>query len=63
MSWRQEIIEKYPELVHKDNDGYYMVDGINTWKLVKAIQELKAENDALKELVCLDHPDAEVCKI
>ena len=40
-----------------------MVDGINTWKLVKAIQELKAENDALKELVCLDHPDAEVCKI
>jgi len=59
----QEIIEKYPELVHKDNDGYYMVDGINTWKLVKAIQELKAENDALKELVCLDHPDAEVCKI
>jgi len=36
------LLEKYPELVHEDNDGYYMVDGINAWKLVKAIQELKA---------------------
>ncbi len=47
----QDLLEKYPELVHMDNDGYYMVDGMNAWKLVKAIQELKAENDALKERV------------
>jgi hypothetical protein len=26
-----------------------------------AVQELKKENDALKELVCEDHPGAEVC--
>ena len=38
----QELLEKYPELVHMDADGYYMVDGMNNWKLVKAIQELKA---------------------
>lgn len=50
----QELLEKYPELVHMDSNGYYMVDGINSWKLVKAIQEqqsqieqLKAENNAL----------------
>jgi len=29
--------------------------------LIQAIKELKAENDALKEIVCLDHPEAEAC--
>ncbi|MEK6949190.1 MAG: hypothetical protein AABX34_03145, partial [Nanoarchaeota archaeon] len=38
----QDLIDKYPELVHMDNDGYYMVDGMNSWKLVKAIQEQQA---------------------
>ena len=44
-------MDKYPELVHLDADGTYMVDGMNSWKLVEAIQELKAENDALRERV------------
>jgi len=51
-----------PELVSEGEDGYLMVSEVNHWKLVKAVQELKAENDALKELVCEDHPEAEVCK-
>jgi len=34
---------------------------INHWKLIKAIQELKAENDALKTIICSDHPEASIC--
>ena len=29
----QELLEKYPELVHKDADGYYMVGGMNACNL------------------------------
>jgi hypothetical protein len=29
--------------------------------LIEAIKALKAENDALKSLVCQDHPEAEIC--
>lgn len=32
-----------------DNDGYYMVYGMNTWKLVKAIQEQQAQIEELKQ--------------
>jgi hypothetical protein len=28
---------------------------------IRAIKELTAENDELRELFCLDHPEAEVC--
>ncbi|MEK6869176.1 MAG: hypothetical protein AABX63_03640 [Nanoarchaeota archaeon] len=31
-----------------DADGYYMVDGMNSWKLVKAIQEQQAQIEQLK---------------
>jgi len=44
----QEILSTYPDLVHIDYDGYYMVNEISSWKLIKAIQELKEENEALK---------------
>ena len=47
----QELLEKYPELVHMDNDGYYMVDGINAWKLVKAIQEQQQQIDELRQQI------------
>lgn len=33
-----------------------------TFVLINSVKELKAENDALKQLVCLDHPTAEICK-
>ena len=45
----QELLEKYPELVHMDADGYYMVDGMNNWKLVKAIQEQQSQIEQLKQ--------------
>jgi hypothetical protein len=33
-----------------------------TFALINSVKELKKENDELKELVCLDHPGAAVCK-
>ena len=45
----QDLMEKYPELVYKDNDGNYMVDGINAWKLVEAIQEQQGQIEELQE--------------
>jgi hypothetical protein len=35
-------------MVHVGSDGFYTVDDPNPWKLVKAIQELKAGNDILR---------------
>lgn len=43
----QEVQENHPNMVHKLPDGFLSVDSINAWKLVKAIQELKAKNDEL----------------
>lgn len=43
----QEVQENHPDMVHKLPDGYLTVDGVNIWKLVKSIQELKAKNDEL----------------
>ena len=63
-----------PELVKTDDDGYKALSYDKlTAVLVEAIKELKSEkdteiaqlksqNNALKELVCLDHPNAEICK-
>ena len=45
----QDLLEKYPELVHMDADGTYMVDGMNSWKLVKAIQEQQEQIDELQK--------------
>ncbi|OQX00625.1 hypothetical protein BWK69_01080 [Candidatus Parcubacteria bacterium A4] len=44
----QEVQEVMPELVKIGEDGYLMVSEINSWKLIKAIQELKTENDVLR---------------
>ena len=45
----QEVQEVMPELVSIGDDGYLMVSEINPWILLKAIQELKSENDGLRE--------------
>lgn len=47
----QEMLRSHPDMVHKGADGFYTVDEPNLWKLVKAIQELKAENDELRARV------------
>ncbi len=49
----QEVKEIYPELVIGGGDGYLMVEQPNPWKLLKAIQELKEENDLLKYELCV----------
>ena len=47
----QEVQEIMPELVSVGEDGYLTVLQVNNWKLIKAIQELKAENDSLKSRI------------
>jgi cell division protein FtsB len=78
-------------LVKEDENGYLMVSEPNTWQLIKAIQELdslrkeqqkeienlKAENEYLKEdnaklkteikemkkVICDYYPNKELCKV
>ncbi len=48
----QEVLNVAPEMVSLGEDGYYKVKEVNKWKLVRAIQELKGENDLMKEDLC-----------
>jgi hypothetical protein len=41
------MMKVHPEMVHMGATGFYQVDVPDAWKLIKAIQELKAENDNL----------------
>jgi hypothetical protein len=43
----QEMMKVHPEMVRMGSTGFYQVDVPDAWKLIKAIQELKAENDDL----------------
>jgi hypothetical protein len=43
----QEMMQVHPEMVRMGATGFYRVDLPEPWKLVKAIQQLKAENDSL----------------
>ena len=65
----QELEKEYPEFVEEDPEGYKSVayDKLSS-VLIEAVKEqqnqigkLKAENDALKILVCQDHPEAALC--
>jgi hypothetical protein len=58
----QEVKEVVPEVVGETN-GYYSLATPNlVGLLVESVKELKAENDALKALVCKDHPEASICQ-
>lgn len=53
----------FPALVTEDGDGFKRVSYEHIpMLLLQGIKELKAENDALKALVCADHPEAEICQ-
>ena len=41
----QEVMRIHPDMVHMGGNGFYTVEVPDTWRLVKAIQQLKAEND------------------
>ena len=60
----QEVEKVVPEVVSPptDSDKYYSMSYSElTALLVESVKELKKENDALKKLVCQDHPDADIC--
>lgn len=64
----EQVGQYLPEIVEFDpdsQDSSYYVTGLDYSKLtpvlVEAIKELQTENNALKELVCQDHPTAEMC--
>jgi hypothetical protein len=98
----QEVLPYAPQMVTMGDDGYYKVAAPDLWKMVRAIQELKAENEsvradveslklkqlragneaankmesefetenkalqmemeALRRIVCRDHPEEAVCQ-
>jgi len=58
----QDVQPIFPEAVTEGRDGYLELDtsSIN-FAVINAIKELKAEKDALQEVVCELKPDADVC--
>ena len=61
----QEVEKVLPELVTTTKDAE-QTKGLNYTGLlpvvIKAIQEQQQQIEALKKIVCADHPKAEVCK-
>lgn len=57
----QELLPHHPDMVHEGKDGFYTVDEPNPWKLVKAIQELKADNDNLRAMI--ERDDQEIARL
>ena len=59
----QDVEAVFPELVGTDSDGYRFVRYQKlVVPLIEAVKELAAVNAQLKEIVCLDHPESEVCQ-
>jgi len=60
----QEVEQVIPELVNTSSDDGYKAVAYDkmTAVLVEAVKELKAQNDALKTIVCQDHPEEAICK-
>ena len=44
----QELATAHPDMVRMGSNGFLTVNSPNPWMLVKAIQELKADNDNLR---------------
>lgn len=45
----QEVLTHHPDMVHMRDDGYYGVEEISVWKLVKGVQELFTLADSFKK--------------
>jgi hypothetical protein len=59
----QEVESVLPDLVSTDTEGYKsLAYDKMTAVLVEAVKELKAQNDALKAIVCEDHPEKAICQ-
>jgi len=59
----QEVEPVLPEIVSTDDKGFKGVEYDKmTAVLVEAVKELKAQNDALKTIVCKDHPGELICR-
>ena len=58
----QEVEKVIPELVRTNEDGYKSLSYEKlSVVLIEAVKELKAENEALKILVCQEHHEAALC--
>ncbi len=58
----QESTGIVPEVIDKKGEYYSMQYAPLTALLVEAVKELKAENEALKAIICEEHPDKEICR-
>lgn len=45
----QELLKTHPEMVHMGDDGYYKVQEVPSWTIIKAVQELDARVTALEK--------------
>ncbi|MBU0731877.1 tail fiber domain-containing protein [Patescibacteria group bacterium] len=58
----QEVLASAPEVVSVDNEGFYTMQSSQlTALLTEAIKEQQGQIEALKVIVCSDHPDQELC--
>jgi hypothetical protein len=59
----QNVETVYPEVVRTDKDGYKSIAYSDlVAPLIQAVQEQQQQIDALKAIVCKDHPSEEICK-
>ena len=59
----QDVEKIMPELVTVRDDGYKAIHYEKlSFLMLQAIKELKEQNDELKQLICLDNSEAELCE-
>jgi len=59
----QEVEAVFPEAMGEEINGYKTVNyQALIAPLIESVKELKRQNDALKELVCLDHAEHSLCQ-